>query len=39
VDNIFTAFGSLLDERNFANVTLVTEDSQKVEAHKIILAD
>ena len=38
VDNISTVFGSLLEDRNFADVTLVTEDSQKIEAHKVILA-
>ena len=37
-DNILTAFGLLREEKDFADVTLVTEDNQEVEAYKVILA-
>ena len=31
-------FGLLREEKDFADVTLVTEDNQEVEAYKVILA-
>ena len=37
-DNITTAFGSLREEKDFADVTLACEDGQQVDAHKVILA-
>ena len=37
-DNILTVFGLLREEKDFADVTLVTEDNQEVEAYKVILA-
>ena len=37
-DNVNSAFGSLRAENDFADVTLVSEDGQQVEAHKAILA-
>ena len=37
-ENIKSAFGNLREENNFSDVTLVCEDGQKVEAHKVILA-
>ena len=37
-DNMLNAFGSLRKDNNFADVTLVCEDGQQVEAHKVILA-
>ena len=37
-DNVLTAFGSLRDDNDFADVTLVCEDGEQVEAHKVILA-
>ena len=37
-ENASTAFGSLRDDPDFADVTLVCEDGQQVEAHKVILA-
>merc|ERR1712129_256357 len=36
--NISSAFGTLRDDSDFADVTLVCEDGQQVEAHKVILA-
>ena len=33
-----TAFGSLRNDTDFSDVTLVCEDGQQVEAHKVILA-
>ena len=33
-----TAFGSLRDDTEFADVTLVCEDGQQLEAHKVFLA-
>ena len=36
--NIKNAFGNLREDNNFADVTLVCEDGQQVEAHKVILA-
>ena len=37
-ENVNTAFGSLRQDNDFANVTLACEDGQQVEAHKVILA-
>ena len=37
-DNLITAFGSFRGEVDFADVTLVSQDGQQVEAHKVILA-
>ena len=37
-DNIKSAFGNLREDNDFADVTLASEDGQKVEAHKVILA-
>ena len=37
-DNLSTAFGSLRDDHDFADVTLACEDGKDVEAHKVILA-
>ena len=37
-ENVITAFGSLREDNNFADVTLACEDGQQVEAHKVILA-
>ena len=37
-ENIKTAFGNLREDNDFADVTLVSEDGQQVEAHKVILA-
>ena len=37
-DNVLTAFGSLREDQDFADVTLVCEDGKQVEAHKMILA-
>ena len=36
-DNINTAFGNLRNDQDFSDVTLVCEDGEQVEAHKIIL--
>jgi len=36
--NISTAFGALKDDPDFSDVTLVCEDGQQLEAHRIILA-
>ena len=36
--NIKSAFGNLREDRDFKDVTLVCEDGQQVEAHKVILA-
>ena len=36
--NVSCAFGSLREEKDFADVTLACEDGQQVEAHKVILA-
>ena len=35
---ITSSFGSLSKEAEFSDVTLVCEDGQQVEAHKVILA-
>ena len=37
-DNISSAFGLLREDNDFADVTLVSEDGNKVEAHKVVLA-
>ena len=37
-ENINLAFGSLRDDKDFSDVTLVCEDGQQVEAHKVVLA-
>merc|ERR1712129_17768 len=37
-NNISTMFGQLKDDPDFADVTLVCEDGQQVEAHRVILA-
>ena len=37
-ENAISAFGSLKDDQDFSDVTLVCEDGQQVEAHKVILA-
>ena len=37
-DNVKTAFGSLRDDSDFTDVTLVSEDGQQLEVHKVILA-
>ena len=36
--NIKIAFGNLREDKDFKDVTLVSEDGQQVEAHKVILA-
>ena len=36
-DNVRTSFGSLRDDTNFTDVTLVCEDGQQFQSHKIIL--
>ena len=37
-ENISSTFGSLREDVDFADVTLVCEDGQQVEAHKVVLA-
>ena len=37
-ENVNSAFGSLRNDKEFANVTLLCEDGQQLEAHKVILA-
>ena len=37
-ETVNTAFGSLRDDTEFADVTLACEDGQQLEAHKVILA-
>merc|ERR1712204_110421 len=37
-ENAISAFGTLREDSEFADVTLVCEDGQQVEAHKVILA-
>ena len=37
-DNIKSAFGNLREDKDFKDVTLVCEDGQQVEAHKVVLA-
>ena len=36
--NVNSAFGRLRDDKEFSDVTLVCEDGQQLEAHKIVLA-
>ena len=36
-NNISSAFGDLRDDKDFTDVTLVCEDGQQVEAHKVVL--
>ena len=38
LDNVKSSFGNLRDDNDFADVTLVCEDGQQVEAHKVVLA-
>ena len=37
-ENAISAFGTLREDNEFADVTLACEDGQQVEAHKVILA-
>ena len=37
-DNISTSFGDLRSDKDLTDVTLVSEDGQQVEAHKLVLA-
>jgi len=37
-ENAISTFGTLREDREFADVTLVCEDGQQVEVHKVILA-
>merc|ERR1712129_73907 len=37
-ENAIYAFGTLREDREFADVTLACEDGQQVEAHKVVLA-
>ena len=37
-ENIKIAFGNLREDKDFKDVTLVSEDGQQVEVHKVILA-
>ena len=37
-ENAISIFGTLREDREFADVTLVCEDGQQVEVHKVILA-
>merc|ERR1719319_1988146 len=37
-ENAISAFGTLREDREFADVSLACEDGQQVEAHKVILA-
>ena len=37
-ENVNSAFGKLRDDKGFTDVTLVCEDGQQMEAHKVILA-
>ena len=36
-ENITSVFGSLREDKNFADVTLACEDGKQIEAHKVIL--
>ena len=36
-DNLFTAFGNLKEDNDFTDVTLVCEDGQQFDAHKLVL--
>ena len=37
-ENVNLAFGNLREDKEFADVTLASEDGQEIEAHKVILA-
>ena len=37
-DNISSAFGKLRDDKEFSDVTLVCEDGQQIDTHKLVLA-
>ena len=37
-DNIFTAFGSLRDDKDFSDVTLACDNGKQLSAHRLILA-
>ena len=37
-ENVNSAFGRLLEDKEFTDVTLACEDGQQIEAHKVILA-
>ena len=37
-DNVSSTFGKLRDDKEFADVTLVCEDGQQIETHKLVLA-
>ena len=36
-DNTISAFSNLREDKNFTDVTLISEDGQQLEAHKVIL--
>ena len=36
-ENITSTFGSLREDKDFADITLACEDGQQIEAHKVIL--
>ena len=36
-DNVSSAFGDLRQDKEFTDVTLICEDGQQVEAHKVVL--
>ena len=36
-ENISSTFGDLREDKDFTDVTLVCEDGQQVEAHKVVL--
>ena len=37
-DNVILSFGSLREDKDFADVTLVSEDGKQMEVHKGVLA-
>ena len=37
-NNVTSAFGNLREDTDFADVTLVCEDGEQIETHKVILA-
>ena len=37
-ENVYSACGSLRNDKEFTDVTLACEDGQQLEAHKVILA-
>ena len=37
-ENVNSAFGRLREDKEFTDVTLVSEDGQQMEAHRVILA-